>query len=104
MTIIEIKEDKFEKIAEYTEKMLKYGGKVMSCISEIGEEYGMSFRDGGSMSGTSYGSRGGRYGNRYDDMDMRDRGGMGYRDEEEEWEDMGERRGRRRRDSRGRYI
>ena len=78
--IIEIKEDKFEKMAEYTEKMLKYGGKLMSCISELEEETGM-------------GHRGGRYG-----------GNMGYRheDDDEDWE-MGERRGRRRRDSMGRY-
>ena len=45
MFMIEIKEDKFEKMAEYTEKMLKYGGKLMSCLSEVGEEYGMHFRE-----------------------------------------------------------
>lgn len=45
MYVIEVKEDKFEKMAEYTEKMLKYGGKLMSSLSEIGEQYGMSFRD-----------------------------------------------------------
>lgn len=104
--MIEIKEDKFDKMAEYTEKMLKYGGKLMSCLSEVGEEYGISFRGEGSY-----------------------RGGMNYRDEEEynrsmmgnrrgynsrgynerdddEWEesDMGERRGGRRRRSNGRYY
>ena len=105
---IEIKEDKFEKIAEYTEKMLKYGGKVMSCLSEVGEEYGMQLHEGGSM-GQRGGQGGGRYGNRYEDMTMRGgRGGyMGYRDDEDddEWEEMQERRGgRRRRDSRGRYM
>ena len=74
MFMIEIKEDKFEKMAEYTEKMLKYGGKLMSCLSSVGEEYGMSFREGG----------------------------MNYRDED--WDDeINERRGRRRRDSMGRY-
>lgn len=101
MMFIEIKEDKFEKIAEYTEKMLKYGGKVMSCLSEVGEEYGMQLREGGSMGqrGGQGGSQGGgRYGNRYDEMDMRggygSRGGMNYRDDEDEWEDeMNERRG-----------
>lgn len=99
-SVIEISEDKFGKMAEYTEKMLKYGGKLMSCISEMGEEYGMSFRGGGmnyrdedeeygrSMMG---GHRG--YGMR---------GGMNYRDED--WDDeINERRGRRRRDSMGRY-
>lgn len=45
MFMIQIEESKFEKMAEYTEKMLKYGGKLMSCISEIGEHHGMSFRD-----------------------------------------------------------
>ena len=109
MMIIEIKEDKFEKMAEYTEKMLKYGGKLMSCISELGEEYGMSFREG---DGGNYGNRGGRYGNRYDEMEMRggygSRGSMGYRhddEDEDEWDSMNERRGgRRKRDSRGRYM
>lgn len=102
MMVIEIKEDKFEKIAEYTEKMLKYGGKIMSCLSEVGEEYGMSFREGG------YGDRGmnyrdgesySRYGKR---MGMRG-GSMGYRDDED-WDDdeMNERRGRRR--SNGRFY
>lgn len=104
MYVIEIKEDKFEKMAEYTEKMLKYGGKLMSCLSEVGEEYGMQFREG------SYG----RYGNRYEDMTMRGgRGSMGYRDDDDDWDDdveMNERRGvrgsgrGRRRDSRGRYM
>lgn len=104
--MIEINEDKFDKMAEYTEKMLKYGGKLMSCLSEVGEEYGISFRGEGSY-----------------------RGGMNYRDEEEysrsmmgnrrgyngrgynerdddEWEEgeMSERRGGRRRRSNGRYY
>lgn len=104
MYMIEIKEDKFEKIAEYTEKMLKYGGKVMSCLSEVGEEYGMQLRDGGSYGNRSnQGGRYGDYGNR--------RGSMGYRDEEE-WDDeddmMQERRGvrgsGRGRRSNGRYY
>lgn len=45
MYMIQIEEPKFEKMAEYTEKMLKYGGKLMSCLSEVGEHHGMSFRD-----------------------------------------------------------
>lgn len=100
MFMIQIEESKFEKLADYTEKMLKYGGKVMSCLSEVGEEYGMSFREEGRSG--SYGNRGGqggggRYGNRYDEMEMRGgyRGGMNYREEEDEWEreEMMERRG-----------
>ena len=104
--MIEINEDKFDKMAEYTEKMLKYGGKLMSCLSEVGEDYGISFRGEGSY-----------------------RGGMNYRDEEEysrsmmgnrrgynsrgynerdddDWEEgeMSERRGGRRRRSNGRYY
>lgn len=101
MTVIEINESKFDKMSEYTEKMLKYGGKLMSCLEELGEEHG-------------YGHRGGSYGNRYDYMggrysDYGSRYGMGYRDEED-WDDdddtMGQRRGGRgrRRDSRGRYM
>ena len=101
--MIEIKEDKFDKMAEYTEKMLKYGGKLMSCLSEVGEEYGISFRGEGSYRGGSQG--GSSYGNRYN---MGYRGGsMAYReDDDDEWEReemMAERRGRRR-DSRGRYM
>ena len=107
MTIIEIKEDKFDKMAEYTEKMLKYGGKLMSCISEVGEEYGMSFRENDDMgyreheesySRSMMGNRG-RYGNR----SYGERGSMGYRDEDWDDEEMNERRGRRRR-SNGRYY
>jgi hypothetical protein len=100
MTVIEINESKFDKMSEYTEKMLKYGGKLMSCLEELGEEHG-------------YGHRGGSYSNRYEPMggrysDHGSRYGMGYRDDED-WDDddemMGQRRGRgRRRDSRGRYM
>ena len=97
MTVIEINESKFDKMSEYTEKMLKYGGKLMSCLEELGEEHG-------------YGHRGGSYINRYDDEYSSRYGmgryGMGYRDDEDEWDDekMNERRGgRRRRDSMGRY-
>lgn len=107
-SVIEISEDKFGKMAEYTEKMLKYGGKLMSCISEMGEEYGMSFRDEeryrerGGMNyreHEEYGRYGhpheGGMGERYPYMY---RGGsMGYRDDEDMME-------RRRRDSRGRYM
>lgn len=104
--VIEIEESKLDKLADYTEKMLRYGGKMMSCLTEMDEKYGE--RDGES---------GGRYSNRYGEREeygMRggysSRGGsMGYR---EEWDDdddedmMHERRGgrRRRRDSRGRYM
>jgi hypothetical protein len=34
-TIIEIQEDKLEGMAEYTEKILRYGGKLMQCIEDM---------------------------------------------------------------------
>lgn len=87
--MIEISESKVGKMADYAEKMLRYGGKLMQCIDEL--------------EGNEFGERSGSYGNRYDGGDYGMRGGYGMR---EEWEDdeMGERRGRRRRDSRGRYM
>ena len=87
MYMIEITEDKFDKMAEYTKKMLKYGGKLMSCLSDMGEEYGMNYREHEDY---------GRYGKR---------GGMNYRDDEwDEDEMVGERREGRRRRSNGRYY
>lgn len=98
MMMIEISEHKLDKATDYAEKMLKYGGMLMQCLSEWGEESGHGERSGG------YGNR---YGNRYEDMGSRgvygNRGGMNYRDEDE-WEEeqmMGERRRRR---SNGRYY
>lgn len=101
--IVEISEHKLDKATDYAEKMLKYGGMLMQCLSEWEDESGYGER-GGSQGGYSrsmmgsrgdYGSRGG----------YNQRGDMGYR-EDEEWDDeemMHERRGRRRRDSMGRY-
>lgn len=101
MYVIEIESNEMHKASDYAEKALKYMGKVMQCISSWEDEYGYGERGNSDNS---------RYGNRYDEMSERrgrygSRGGsMGYRDEdEEEWESMGERRGRRR-DSRGRYM
>lgn len=94
MMMIEITEQKKQKLSEHIENALHEMGKAMACVEQFGGEYG---------------HRGG-YGSRYEDMSERGRYGsrggyMGYRDEEE-WDDddMGERRGRgRRRDSMGRY-
>ena len=103
MYMIEIETKEMEKASEYAEKALKYMGKVMSCLTEWEDESGYGERGGSqgcysrSMMGSrgDYGSRGG----------YNQRGDMGYR-EDEEWDDeemMHERRGRRRRDSMGRY-
>jgi hypothetical protein len=97
--MIEITENKFDKMAEYTEKMLKYGGKLMSCISELGEEHGMSYRGGMNYRDDEEYSRS-MMGNR------RGYNSRGYNErDDEDWEDeeMSERRGRRRR-SNGRYY
>lgn len=93
MKIIEITETKVDKMAEYAEEMLRYGGKLMQCIDALGSE--------------DYGDRGGRYGDYGERGRYGNRGGsMNYRDDED-WDSddmIGERRGRRRRDSRGRYM
>lgn len=83
MRVIKIEEGKVDKMSDYAEKMLKYGGKLMSCIEELSE--------GG------YGERDDDDDWEDDDMGMREgyRGGRsGYRDE------MGMRRSRRT----GRYM
>lgn len=98
MYMIEIETKEMDKASEYAEKALKYMGKVMQCLTEWEDEGGYGERGGSqeSYSRSMMGSRGG-YGMRGGDMPYRD---------EEEWDDddmMGERRGRRRRDSMGRY-
>lgn len=40
MYMIQITEDKFDKLAENAEKMLRYGGKVMSCIDSLQQSSG----------------------------------------------------------------
>lgn len=103
MYMIEISDTKVDKMSEYVEDMLWAGGELMHCIEKMKGEHGYGEREGYSHEGRSYRKdlMGSRYGmrSRYDNYGSR--GNMGYRDEEEEWEDMGE---RRRRDSRGRYI
>jgi len=48
-TIIEIQENKLENLTECAEKMLRYGGKLMSCLEEIShnknynEKYGRRY-------------------------------------------------------------
>ena len=102
-SVIEINESKIDKMSEYVEDMLWAGGELMHCLEKMKGGSGWGER------GNRGGQGGGRYGNRYDEMEMREygnrggygsRGSMGYRDDDEEWE-MQE---RRRRDSRGRYM
>ena len=105
--MIEISDSKVEKMSEYVEDMLWAGGELMHCLEKMKGESGYGERGGQGYgrNGSRGGNRGGSYGNRYDEMEMRDgygsRGSMGYRDEDDDWEEMGE---RRRRDSRGRYM
>ena len=86
--MIEIAHEKQEEMSECCEKILKYGGKLMQCIEELGEE------GSGSMNqrmGMRRGVRGtGRYGMRsgmgmredpeYDYQEPMRPGSMGYRD------------------------
>ena len=102
--MIEITESKFDKACEHVEQAMKSIGKVMQCFTEWEEENSMGHREG------SYGNRnnyGGRYGGGQLNQGYPIYGGygMGYKDDED-WDDeeMAERRGGRRRDSRGRYI
>ena len=94
--LIEISEQKKEKLSEHIENALHEMDRAMQCVETLGEH--------------EYGERGGRYGGgdmgyRHDDEEVRMgmRGRMGYRDMDYDDEDFGERRGRRRRDSMGRY-
>lgn len=67
--MIEIEREKQTEMAECAEKILKYGGKLMQCIEELGEDE----QNGriGSRMGYRQGVRGtGPYGRR-----------MGYREE-----------------------
>lgn len=103
MYMIEISEKKYEKLSGHIEESLRHLGKAMSCIAEIGEPYGLGYRDEERMEhhdGRPY-SRPMHVG-RYDNYGMR--GGMGYREDDDDWDDdeMGERRRRSRRT--GRYM
>ena len=82
MKVIKITESKKDKMSEYAEKMLRYGGKLMQCLDELDE---------GSM-----GERDDDYDEDWaDDDDMignRNGGGMGQRRYRRE--SMGEKRSR----------
>lgn len=74
MKMIQITEDKVTTMSGLVEKMLHYGGKLMSCIEEMegGAAYGE--RHSGGMYGERRGMEGrdgGMYGERrYDDDEM----------------------------------
>ena len=86
---IVITESKKEKMSEYAEKMLRYGGKLMQCIDSLDEGgYGNRDDDDDEMDDDDdFGQRGGYSGGR-SSYGMRDGGPYGMRDGM-----MGERRG-----------
>ena len=45
-TIIEIQENKLENLTECAEKMLRYGGKLMSCLEELSKDKSYSEKRG----------------------------------------------------------
>lgn len=83
MRIIKIEEGKVDKMSDYAEKMLKYGGKLMSCLEELSDG-GYGERDDDDDDDEMEGMRGGY------------RGGYGMR----EYDGYGMRRNRRT----GRYM
>lgn len=105
MVMLQITNEKKEEMGELCEKLLHYGGKLMSCIENMDENAmgerrmipPIYMRDGGrygSGNRGGYGSRGG-YGMR--DGDWESRGYYGMRDDDyNDMDYMGERRGRRR--------
>lgn len=98
--MIEIETKEMQHASEYAEKALKYMGKVMQCISSWEDEAGM-----GERGGMNYREEDEEYGRSM--MGSRRgygmRGGMGYRDEDYD-DEMSERRNGRRRRSNGRYY
>ena len=101
--IVEITEDKLEKLSGHVEQGLRHLGKAMQCVDDWMQESGMGERGGyrDEESYSRYGKNGGGMQERYPYISERSgRGGsMGYKDDDD-WDDMKERRYR---DSRGRY-
>lgn len=89
MKVIEITESKFDHLLENTQKMLRYGGEIMTCLSDLERENGISER----TDMRHMGMRG----------DMNYRYPMGERNYMNEYDDD-EMNERRYRDSRGRYA
>ena len=85
MIMVTITEDKFDRLYDNVEKVMRYFGKAMSCLDEMKRE-GRSDRYGERNRMPDYRGRGGRSGMReheeYDDMrqrEDRDRGERDYR-------------------------
>ena len=99
--MIEIREDKVEKLSDHIEKGLHHLGRAMSCVegmlgNEYGDRGGMNYRESENDDYGRYGKHSGGMNERYPYMGMRD---------DEDYEDeMNERRGGRRRRSNGRYY
>ena len=43
-TIVEIKEYKLQHLAEYAEKVLRYGGKMMKCVEDLESSHKESYK------------------------------------------------------------
>lgn len=101
--MIEIREDKVEKLSDHIEKGLHHLGRAMSCVegmlgNEYGDRGGMNYRESENDDYGRYGKHSGGMNERYPYM-----GGshIMYRNQEEDEYEMGERRRRR---SNGRYY
>ena len=58
MRVIRIEESKLDKMSDYAEKMLKYGGKIMQCLEELSDGE-MGERDDDDDEEEDFGMRGG---------------------------------------------
>lgn len=76
MRVIRIEESKVDKMSDYAEKMLKYGGKIMQCLEELSDGE-MGERDDDDDEDEDFGMRGGSMGSRGGRMGERRRGRSG---------------------------
>ena len=76
MGVIRIEESKLDKMSDYAEKMLKYGGKIMQCLEELSDGE-MGERDDDDDEDEDFGMRGGSMGSRGGRMGERRRGRSG---------------------------
>lgn len=76
MRVIRIEESKVDKMSDYAEKMLKYGGKIMQCLEELSDGE-MGERDDDDDEEEDFGMRGGSMGGRGGRMGERRRGRSG---------------------------